>query len=578
MSSNKIIGLIRASSDKQDTESQKLELKELLKGKGFSSEDIVWVEAHASATKINEAYDRLISEVKEKCLSDNIDNIGVWSLNRIGRREMPLIEFKTFCVEHKIQLYCFEPEFTLLNDDGTLNRMSSTIYNLWIEFIRSETEEREKKLKRGKDYVKSLGKYNGGIVQYGYRVDDEGRYLIDNEEANIVQRIFDLYASGNHSVYSVARELNLLKQYKKGKEWTGVMVHKVLSKKDYVGKDRTVPDNPDYSEFPAIIRKELFDKVNDMLSERKTRKTKEIKRVAYAGGLIRCTECGRKYYRELKLYQCIAKRNDGTYHGDCSSRSLNAEIIDSLLVEMVVPLHLKYLTNGYKNIEDEILNEVGENKVKIDSLREKINDIEKKKDKLMSDYYSGRINLSEKKYNELVTLNEGEKKKNLDMIELYENKIDVLNARLKLNRSQDDLTRFMNIYNQLKSLTVEKAENKSEREYVRDIIRMHVEYITTELDENDDKIQWVHIKLADGRNVDVRFRLQKGWLKWQCMGEIRVDDGEWFNLLFMGQERYGKRKMKFMRNSIFLALNGEHMPHDLYNKWFKEFGENLVKK
>lgn len=102
--SNKIIGLIRASSDRQDTESQKNELQRFLLQKNFKEEDIIWIEAHASATKINEDYNRLIADVKEKCLSENISNIGVWSLNRIGRRELPLIDFKQFCVENRVQL------------------------------------------------------------------------------------------------------------------------------------------------------------------------------------------------------------------------------------------------------------------------------------------------------------------------------------------------------------------------------------------------------------------------------------------------------------------------------------------
>lgn len=534
----RIIGLVRVSTDRQETESQKNELKYLLSKKGFSKEDIVWIEEKASATKSNEKYDNFIAEVKEKCLSDNIRNIGCWSLNRIGRRETALIDFKQFCIENKIQLYCFEPELTLLNDDGSVNTTASTIYNIWIEFIRSETAEREKKLKRGKARNTEIGRYNGGKIQFGYKTNSENFFVIDPEEAEIVHKIFDLYNTGEQSVYSVSQELTLLGMKKRGRKINGPMVHKILTCKTYLGNES----------YPQIIDNDKFEKAGEILSDnRNKKKTKETVNVHLGAGLIRCQCCGRKYFREHKVYVCISKRKSGPYNGECSSKSVNGELLDMIIASIIVPLHIGYLSAGLEKSEAEIRKEIEDVKVKIGNLRVNLEKIRKRREKLQTEFYSGRSDMSDQTFDTLISSNDNEREKAESEIKLLTGRIGMLEARISAGRSDGDMQKFAKIY---QSLHRTARMQQADRAHLKELVRMHIREITTEFNE-DDKKTYIHIFLEDGRIIDVRYRIPKGWSVESCIGQMRIDGNEWQDAVFSSMGRFEKRDMYLSREVVY---------------------------
>lgn len=528
---NKIIGLVRVSSDRQETESQKNELQNLLKRKGFEPENIIWIEEKASATKSNEKYDNFIADVKQKCLTENIKNIGCWSLNRIGRRETALIDFKQFCISNQIQLYCFEPELMLLNEDGSVNSTASTIYNIWIEFIRSETVEREKKIRRGKAHVREIGRYTGGSLQYGYSVNSEKYLVINPEEASVVQKIFQMYASAEHSVYSIARDLKLTGTTKKdGKVFTGPMIQKILRCENYLG------DNT----YPAIIEQDLYDKVANILSNNKTKKTKESKRVSLGAGLIRCQCCGRRYFREEKLYICISKKKNGEYTGECESRAINAELLDMLLSSIVVPLHAGFLTDEAKRKEEDIKQEITVYETKIKNLKTDLSSKEKRRDRLQIDFYAGRIS-NEKVYESALKANQNEIDKINSEIELTSTKISMLEARLNVSKDKQLIDKFRKI---LQSVARKERiyTRSNDSQFIKELIRMHIKEIKTEWNPEEQK-QYLHIELEDGRTLHFRYLLQRGWFNRKCIGQMSVDNSEFKDAIIAEQMRYEERKI-----------------------------------
>lgn len=548
----KIIGLIRASSDRQETASQKAELRNFILSKGYREDEIVWLEAHASATRPNEEYDKLLADVKAACES-GAEAVAVWALNRIGRREMPLMEFKNFLVTNKVQLYAMEPEMTLLNPDGTLNRLSSTIFNLWIEFIRSETEEREKKLKRGKDYLRAQGKYVGGQILFGYKIDPEGRPVLDPDETAVVQKIFALYSTGEFSCQSLASRLNALGFNKKGKPWTGSRVQKTLRRPEYPAE--------------GVVTAGCAKECAAVLERQKTKKTKEIRRVSYAAGLIKCS-CGLHFYREQKLYRCARKKQDGTYSGDCPSRSINAQFLEALLVQVAVPLHVRYLVRGNAGEEAEVKAELGEIDLAEEGLRRRMAELDRKKERLVADFYSGRLALTDKQFEEALKANGAERERTSGEISALKTRREMAQARLAVLRQRGGLSRFLSVFRAMSRLTgVEGAADLEAKRYVRDIIRMHI----SEIRLRDEGGRFLDVDLADGRSLVFRMELPRGSFGTpREIAWMSIDGGEFKPVASAVQHKHQTRQTLFNYQNIYALTDEAYgMVHDLRNAMFR---------
>lgn len=50
-----------------------------------------------------------------------------------------------------------------------------------------------------------MGKFLGGKVSFGYDVDSEGKFVINEEQADAIKRVFRLYCHENYSLREIAR-------------------------------------------------------------------------------------------------------------------------------------------------------------------------------------------------------------------------------------------------------------------------------------------------------------------------------------------------------------------------------------
>lgn len=67
--------------------------------------------------------------------------------------------------------------------------------------------ELSQKIKRGMALTASKCKFFGGFIPYGYKVDEEKRFIIDEETAPIVKKMFEMLATG-YTYADIARYLN----------------------------------------------------------------------------------------------------------------------------------------------------------------------------------------------------------------------------------------------------------------------------------------------------------------------------------------------------------------------------------
>lgn len=297
----KVLAIIRASTERQETESQKKELTEYLSQYGFSKESIITLEvAGASARKKNPKYLQMLEDIKNTILTNkDIKAVGLWNLDRLGRVDDSLIEMKNWFINQKIQLYCKSPSLTLLNEDGTVNGGAEIAFGVFASLIKQQTEDLFNKFNRGKDRNRQQGRFNGGKMKFGYTVDKDGYFIINPEEKQVLDTIYKEYSTGKYSYVKLANELDSRGITKRGHKITALALHKLLKDLSYIGKG-------EYSKFPPIIDESLFNKVKNIREHNEKQHTKESSGRVHLGLKILKCSCGNNYIASNKYYTCYA--------------------------------------------------------------------------------------------------------------------------------------------------------------------------------------------------------------------------------------------------------------------------------
>lgn len=246
-----------------------------------------------------------------------------------------------------------------------------------IESLLAEHEKRQflERTRRGKLHKAR----NRGIVGYqpkfGLRYitkyqdpNEKGYYEINEEEANVVNLMFDLYVK-YQGTGAVAKELDKRGiRTRRWKVWTPSRIRVLLQEETYIGKAyfnkrrciepeikrknytkrvRTSVELRDRKEWipikmPTIVDKEKFDFVQILL--KKTHRDFDKHRGNYLlGGILKCDKCGtrmvgetwRKGDRIYRRYRCADRARKYPIKDYCHSKSAWAEVIEGKVWETI---------------------------------------------------------------------------------------------------------------------------------------------------------------------------------------------------------------------------------------------------
>ena len=215
-----------------------------------------------------------------------------------------------------------------------------------------------------------------GIRMLGYETRNKKLHIIPSEAA-VVQQMFELYSTGNYSTRQMAKLLNS-RGYKtaKGNEWTSQTILGILTNEKYKGdallykriningqqlinrglRDMLYVENS----HDAIISKELWDKVRDVLDKKGNKKLrgKTIDNYPFTS-LITCPICGKSYIHKVNnagtkyacpIWRCKMQLTYG------KSACSNTGIKDSVLKEKFIEVYNDFIENkrfGETNSEAE---------------------------------------------------------------------------------------------------------------------------------------------------------------------------------------------------------------------------------
>lgn len=199
----------------------------------------------------------------DDCTSHKLDIIFTKSISRFGRDTVETIEALSKLKNAGVRVIFEQEELDTANTDSDL--MISIIES----FAQAENESRSENIKWGIKQGAASGTsklYDRKC--YGYKHDEDGKLIIDEETAESVKRIFDLYLRGQ-SVLGIIKELEKRKiPSPTGKEkWCKRTIDVMLSNEKYTGDVRLLKTGKSEVHYlakdnnPAIISKEVFKAV-----------------------------------------------------------------------------------------------------------------------------------------------------------------------------------------------------------------------------------------------------------------------------------------------------------------------------
>lgn len=386
---NVCICWLRGSVDRQEIESQRVELTQLATTKyGFKQEDIIYIgKAGASAIKQNELYQQEVDELITTLDNDkSIKFCFVWEISRLARVELAFYKMKNYFVENHIQLVCCVPSFKLFDDDGNINPTTEITLSVLITLASQEMKIKKERFRRGRDRNRKDMKWNGGGfgALFGYEVNSDGYVVPFKEESDIVNLIYRLYSTGNYSARKLAKELGDRGITNRGGvKFTTRKVQKILSNAAYKGDNGV-------RKFIPIVDTPLWNKCKEIRERNDltdVKATKETKHIHFGIKHLKCMECGGNYYALNTQYKCLKHHNKEC---DCADR-VDIKTFDNLIWDVAQLEHINFLEDeGEKNIDryeeqKKVLNE------KILEANSKLATLDERKFRIQDLYMAGDI-------------------------------------------------------------------------------------------------------------------------------------------------------------------------------------------
>lgn len=303
-----------------------------------------------------------------KCKQGKIDMIITKSIARFARNTVDCLTHTRMLKELGVDVY-FEEQGIHSADPGA--EFYITIYG---SIAQSESENISANVKWGKAQSAREGKVSFHYKNFlGYRRGEDGKPIIDPEQAVIVKRIYERFLAGD-SLVTIADQLNAdgIPTPSGNGEWRRGRIASILTNEKYKGdavinKTYTVDclskkvkknngERPKYyveNNHPAIIDAATFGRVQEEMARRNgKRKTKQVGTKTEQGKysskyalteLLICGECGTPYRRctwtskgqKKIVWRCISRLDYGKKYCH-NSPSIEESVLQNAIMTAVI--------------------------------------------------------------------------------------------------------------------------------------------------------------------------------------------------------------------------------------------------
>lgn len=273
----------------------------------------------------------------------------MWKTDRLGRNRYTLAMAKKAIRDAGCQIHLVAEAVPEDSPEGTL--MEGLLESM-AEFYSKQLRQN---INRGMRYNAENGLYNGHKL-LGYGVDKDKHYIVDPATAPVVQRIFADYAAGKR-IKDIIDELNSQGiRTIRGTQFTVNSLRRILQNRTYTGvykfSDIVMEDA-----IPALVSKELFDKVQARFAENKRKGSQTAHGVDEDGaprywltGHLYCGHCGVSMQGVSGTSGTKAKKHYYYYCSGQRHRKCNKKPIKKTLVEWLVVQLLEEVLNNSENL------------------------------------------------------------------------------------------------------------------------------------------------------------------------------------------------------------------------------------
>lgn len=376
-------------------------LQEYAKENNLVVADIYTDAGHSARKPYNKRpeFVRLLDDVK----SGHIDTILFTKLDRWFRNIADFFEVQKILDKYNVCWIATEEKYDTSTTNGRLN------LNIKLTIAQDEADrdsDRVKDVFRSKLERKEVV---SGMVPRGFVIVDK-RLAIEPEGAEVVRRGFQRYID-THSIGGTARYM---------REVLGAQIsfsgcRSMLTNTLYIGEYQGIKDFG-----PAIIDREQFKRVQEMLLLRAQRNSAVQKNIYLFSGICFCAECGATMHSTMtkghKYYRCRKAEN---YHSCAHDRRIREDYIEDWLLKNLALELEKYNLDIRAKAAKRVVVDEGKIRRKMDKLKDLyLNDLIER-DVYERDYSALRRELEAAQAANAETRSEVDVSKAKEMLALY---------------------------------------------------------------------------------------------------------------------------------------------------------------
>lgn len=361
----------------------------------------------AATTKKRENFHRMVEDGK----AGLFDLIITKEITRFARNTLDSIQYTRELLNAGVGVFFQNDNINTFDEDSELR------LTIMSGIAQDELRKLSSRVKFGHQQAIKNSVVLGNNRIFGYQ-KDRGRLIIDEEQAPMVQELFQLYATGEYSMKQI-ETLFWQKGYRNhnGKKIAHTTMSNMISNPKYKGyyvgnkvkvvdlftkKQKFLPPDEwvmfkdETGEIvPALVSEELWDTANAVPKKR----SEDVKNrqgicnhTNLLTGKLYCTCCGTAYYRRDSVdrqgnknskWVCSGKIKNGA--DSCDSFAIYEDELKPLLLEVFreAQPHIEALIEEYVQMYKEIHRGDDLNR-RIEALQHSIETIQKKKQKLLA--------------------------------------------------------------------------------------------------------------------------------------------------------------------------------------------------
>ncbi len=343
-----ILARVSTTGGRQDYERQVNDLTQVILSQNYGTEQIItFTEEISGFTKNSERPElqRLIKYVED----GKIEKIFVTEISRVGRNPSETRRTIDLFTDLGIPIYIQSMGRSTIDENGKRDGLINTLLQFMMEQANIEAEQIKSRSRSGLLNSARKGRAGGGLLHnYGYTKGIDKMLVVDEEEAQVVKEIYQMYLDGlgSKAISTILQQQGIPTKYNRvygdkiikntaPKEaskvkWTDVSVLNILTNPIYKGerifKGETI-------KCPAIISTEIWEECQ-RIRNTKTHRNYLTSYTYLLKDIIKCGCCGRNYFAKYKpvkngdkVYKCSSTLLKNGSCGNCKSSAKSGHLV-----------------------------------------------------------------------------------------------------------------------------------------------------------------------------------------------------------------------------------------------------------